>query len=61
MINHPIHPASDSHVGLPPARPADPLRSPRPRRSQQPGQAEPETAPERTQPASPGFKMSRWC
>ncbi|MCC3157550.1 hypothetical protein LJ737_09885 [Hymenobacter sp. 15J16-1T3B] len=51
-------PTPAAHQGLPPARPSDPLRSPRPRRSQQPGQ-EPE--PDRTQPASQPRSMRRWC
>ncbi|WP_176132894.1 hypothetical protein [Hymenobacter sp. CRA2] len=57
MFKQTTAPAPIAHQGLPPARPSDPLRAPRPRRSQQPGQ-EPEPAqPERAQPRSVG----RWC
>ncbi|KAA9338155.1 hypothetical protein F0P96_04720 [Hymenobacter busanensis] len=56
------YPITASPQGLPPARPTDPLRSPRRRRTFQPGQQEDEPQPDRTQPHShPSFATGRWC
>ncbi|GAA4374601.1 hypothetical protein [Hymenobacter koreensis] len=51
-------PITAAPQGLPPARPNDPLRSPRPRKAHQPGHGEEAPAPERSQPA---FAAGRWC
>ncbi|WP_400194031.1 hypothetical protein [Hymenobacter sp. B81] len=46
-----------AHQGLPPARPNDPLRSPRRQRTQQPGTPD-EPAPE---PSTRPHALRRWC